>query len=394
MVSKFIIKKNFYFTFFEKQVVPLQYKSLSYNGNVLPVSEYHNNYNLSDRTPIECVELFPTYFDATIEVPKGIKVKKIFRINGFCIKINDHKDINSYIRANIKSNLRTVLKRKIKGLETSFDIRYRLFYGQISKEDYDFLMHSLYHMLVRRFNQRDDQHDSLKRWNSYVTSVFELINEKKASLYVIYDDQKPIQISLNYHCDKIVFLAIPSYDIDYAKFGLGNIAVQKLLEWSINNGYQMLDMGYGAFDYKLKWCNHTYNLEHHFFYEQNSLMVPIMVSIFSLKTQLVNFLVSKGVNKHYHNLRSKFSKKPESGEIEYYIDRTPEDQSDDQSDDKNQKRIDFISNDSYSFLKKPVYDYLYTYLEHIEKVEVYEMQDNSSYIIKGQKNIQKIVFKR
>ncbi|MEJ1222342.1 GNAT family N-acetyltransferase [Sediminicola sp. 1XM1-17] len=390
MVSKFIAKRNFYFSFFEKQVVPSPYKTLTYSGHALPVSEYRDNFKNTGGTPVLCVELFPSYFDAIIEVPPGVKVEKIFRINGFCINIGDTQDINSYIKANIKSNLRTVLKRKTKGLETSFDIRYKLYYGQINKEDYDFLMQSLHGMLTRRFNQRDDQHESLKRWDSYVSSVFDLIHEKKASLYVIYDDQKPIQISLNYHCDKIVFLAIPSYDIDYAKFGLGNIAVQKILEWSINNGYKILDMGYGAFDYKLKWCNHTYTLEHHLFYQKGSYIAPIIVGVISLKTRLVNFLVSKGVNKFYHSLRSKFSKKPETGEIEYYLDETFKEL----SDYTNHKRIDFMNHDSYSFLKKPVYDFLYTNLEHIAKVEVYEVQENLSYVIKGPKNIQKIVFKR
>ncbi|MEB8347220.1 GNAT family N-acetyltransferase [Flavobacteriaceae bacterium KMM 6898] len=389
MVLKFIVKKNFYFTFFEQQVVPHFYKGVINKNIELPLSEYSPNVNQAVKTLVTCIELFPTYFIPKIEIPTDYKIKKIFRVKGYCIYINNVKNIDSYIQANFKPNLRTSLRRRIKGLETSFDIRYKLFYGQIGRNDYEFLMQALYDMLVRRFNQRDDKHESLLRWDSYYDSVFNLINEKQASLYVIYDDQKPIQISLNYHYDKIVFLAIPSYDIDYAKFGLGNIAVHKLLEWSITNNYEILDMGFGAFDYKLKWCNHNYDFENHLFYKKNSITATIIIHYIALKTQLLNYLISKGVNVQYHKIKSLFSKKHDTGELEYQVDESKKAM----TDHLGLEHIDVINDTSYAFLKKSVNDFLYTNLEHISNIEVYEVKKDESYLIKGQKNTQKIVFK-
>lgn len=388
MVSKFINKKGFYFNFFEKQEVPLFYQEITYKNKILPLQECSRELVIDQKKNVNCIELFPTYFIPKIENPDGFNFKRIFRVKGHCIDINNFDNIDSYLQANFKPNARTSLRRRIKGLESSFNISYKLFYGQISRVDYELLMQSLHDMIVRRFNQRDDDHESLKRWEGYYKSVYTLINESKASLYVIYDDTKPIQISLNYHHDKIVFLAIPAYDIDYAKFGLGNITVHKLLEWCINNKYVIFDMGYGAFDYKLKWCNHNYDFEHHLFYKKGSIIAEILIRFITLKTQLINFLIKKGVNQKFHKLRTFLRKKPEIHVKDYFIEASK----DTSNEYQDTKLIDFNHDPGYCFLKKPVYDFLYTHLEHISKVEVYEMDVNKVYLIKGQKSQQRITF--
>lgn len=390
MLSKFIIKKDFYFTFFEQQVVPHFYKGVIYKNIELPLSEYSTNISQVEKTLVTCIELFPTYFIPKTDVPIGFDIKKIFRVKGYCISINNANTIDAYIQANFKPNLRTALRRRLKGLESSFDVHYKLFYGQIDRHEYEFLMKILHGMIVRRFNQRDDKHDALLRWDSYYESVFTLINEKKASLYVIYDDQKPIQISLNYHNDKILFLSVPSYDIDYAKFGLGNIAVHKLLEWCINNKYEILDMGYGAFDYKLKWCNENYDFEHHLFYKKKSILALLMVQLISFKTKLINFLIAKRVNNYYNSIKSLFKKKSEIVDYDYEISPA----TDLLNVNPETPPIDFINDTSFTFLKKSVYDFLYTNKEHISKIQVFEIKKNESYLIKSQKEAQKVVFQK
>lgn len=389
MLSKFIAKKNFYFTFFEQRLVPACYKELTYQNFKIPDLIAIGSGKLNLNTPVLFIELFPSYFIPRIEIPSGFDLKKIFRVKGFCININNLEDIDRYILANFKPNNRTSLRRRLKGLETSFDVRYEIFYGNITKKEYSFLMEALHKMLTRRFNQRDDTNIPLQKWDYYLSSVFDLINQKKASLYVIYDDEKPIQISLSYHYEKIVFLSIPSYDIDYAKFGLGNIAVHKLLEWCISNGYEILDMGYGAFDYKLKWCNHTYNFEHHIFYKSKSTISYLVVGLITLKTRVINYLLTKNVNVFYHQLKSLFSKKNDQVDFEYII--IP-------NNDKSKahikmESIDFLCNEKFSFLKKSVYDFLYTSKEHVADVKVYKINTHDTYLIKGLHNSQHIQYK-
>lgn len=390
MVSKIISKKNFYFTFFEKNKISNVYKEIWYlNNEVLDLSVLSSD-GPENSIDVLLLELFPSYFIPKFNIKDGIEIKKIFRVKGFCINTNNLKDIDSYIQANFKPNLRTSLRRRIKGLETSFDVRYKLFYGQITGEEYEFLMNALHTMLKRRFNQRNDETMALRHWDHYYNSVFSLINQKKASLYVIYDGQNPIQISLSYHFEKITCLAIPSYNIDYAKFGLGNIAVHKLLEWCISNNYEILDMGFGAFDYKLKWCNHSYDFEHHVFYKKKSFLALIALQFISFKTRFINYLLAKGVNKLYHKIKSLFSKKSVTVDYEYEVIPV----TDSSEFSLETPPIDFINDTSFTFLKKSVYDFLYTHKEHISKVQVYEIKKNKSYLIKSQKDTQKIVFKR
>jgi len=57
------------------------------------------------------------------------------------------------------------------------------------------------------------------------------------------------------------------------------------------------------------------------------------------------------------------------------------------------KCINPFADDNYLFLRKAIYDFLYTQLEHISKIEVYELEKNKSYILKGEKNLQKIIYK-
>src|SRR5690606_41905928 len=63
-----------------------------------------------------------------------------------------------------------------------------------------------------------------------------LFRSKRASFFVIYDGDHPIEISLNYHLNDVLFSSISSFDIDYAKFGLGHIEIHKQLEWCLEHG--------------------------------------------------------------------------------------------------------------------------------------------------------------
>ena len=45
-----------------------------------------------------------------------------------------------------------------------------------------------------------------------------MILEKKASLFVVYEDSNPIALRLNYFSENTLFHAITTFDIDYSKF--------------------------------------------------------------------------------------------------------------------------------------------------------------------------------
>lgn len=381
-------KKNFYFSFYERNGVPPIYSKICYKDNPNPLYSKSKNEVDEDALTI-AIELFPSYLKFKIENHYEYSLKKIFRVKGYGITINNLESVEIYLKKHFKPNFRTALRRRLTGLETCFNISYKMFYGHIRQEEYERLMQALYTMLVRRFDQRNDENLVLGKWKDYQKNTYALINTKKASLFVIYDDKKPIQISLSYHYNEILFLAIPSYDIDYSKFGLGNISVLKLLEWCYTNTYLMMDMGFGAFDYKVKWCNEIYDFEHHLFYKKSSLMSRAFVSWINNKTRLINYLLYNGYNIYYHRFKDLILGNKKSDLLEFRKEKTTI-----SLENLNEfKLIDHKNDNSYNFLKRALYDFLYTNLEHINDLEVYEIEKNKIYYFKGIKESELIIFK-
>ncbi|WP_299164505.1 GNAT family N-acetyltransferase [uncultured Eudoraea sp.] len=388
MGNKVLYKTNFYFNFFEKNIYPKIYTSIKSNVNTIPInSKTLNDFELEDFGTL-IIELFPSYLTYQLDSRYAFDLLKIFRVKGYCITIGKEESLEGYLKTYFKPNFRTSMRRRLKGLEKCFNVSYRMFYGNIERGEYDYLMNELHAMLIRRFAQRNDQNMALSRWKDYYDNTFELINENKASLYVIYDDVKPIQISLSYHCDKILFLSIPSYNIDYSKFGLGNISVLKILEWCIVNKYEVMDMGFGAFDYKVKWCNQTYDFEHHLFYTKSSILSRMLVFYISVKTKLINYLLSKKVNLYYHQLKTFFLGGKKSD-----LKKFSKEQVDANSLELNKCKIIYpMKDNSFAFLRRALCDFLYTYQENVSKVEVYEFERNRTFFFKVENQILKITY--
>ena len=92
--------------------------------------------------------------------------------------------------------------------------------------------------------------------------------------------------SLN-HFENNVNHSIKTYDIDYAKFSLGNIDIYKQLEWCFENNFKMFDFMWGNLEYKERWCNQIYLYEHHLYYNKNFILGPplayLIVYLYKLK---------------------------------------------------------------------------------------------------------------
>lgn len=389
MGRKVIYKTNFYFNFYERKILPNIYTSIQYQGNSIPLQpRTPKDLKLEDVATL-VVELFPSYFTFQINGSYALDIHKIFRVKGYCISIEGSENVENYLKQHFKPNFRTSMRRRLKGLEKCFNVSYKMLYGNIIRDEYDFIMNALHAMLIRRFAQRNDENMALNRWKDYHANTFELINEKKASLYVIYDDGKPIQISLSYHRGKILFLAIPSYNIDYSKFGLGNISVLKILEWCIANDYKTLDMGFGAFDYKVKWCNKTYNFEHHVFYTKSSIRSRMLLFSIAIKTKLINYLISKKVNIYYHMLKTAILGKKKSDLIKFdlqMVDNNAEVLS-------SYRTIHPLNDESFIFLRSAINDFAYSQFEHVSKIKVFEFERNKIYFFQAKNQTLKVTYK-
>ena len=72
-----------------------------------------------------------------------------------------------------------------------------------------------------------------------------MILEKKATLFIIYDGEKPIGIMLNFMSNNILFGTMSVFDIAYAKYNVSSVNIMKLIEWCLNNHIKFLDFQRG-----------------------------------------------------------------------------------------------------------------------------------------------------
>jgi len=288
------------------------------------------------------------------------------------------------------SKSRSQLRRRINRLEACFKIKYTFYFGEISKEKYDFLFNKLELLIERRFRQRGDIYSLKSKWESIKENSYELILEKKASLFVIYDGEKPIDICLSYHFQNVMHHLIRSYDIDYSKFWIGQVDILKQIEWCFVKGIKIFDLMWGELIYKTRWCNVISEYEHYFIYKNNHRLKKPFVRLMIKLYKINDFLKQKNIHQFPYKLRVAFSKKNQSmhTEKEYAfkivnIVKMP-------LNDIIVK-ID-INSEEYAFLRKPTYDFQYLNFEASDTISVFKMNNEcNSYIIKGKKREQKIL---
>lgn len=363
---------------------------------------YHNIYNRTSerdyinrpeeklenkKKDIIVVNNIPAYLDARLKNNNSHKVYKVNYLDGFLVNLEKFKGLEDYMKIQFGAKSRSRLRGFVKRLEICFNIQYKMYYGEISKKEFHFLMDTLKKMISRRFLQRGQTHESLKDWNYYLNSTYDMILEKKASLFVIYDCNKPIDICLNYHHQNILLGKIKSYDIDYSKFRLGSIDIIKLLEWCFNNHYTILDFSYGDLNYKRTWCNSMYVYEHQIIYNYKKVVKQIFAYCIFQILKLKAFSKKKKVDILYHNIRSKIKSMTAKKQVHLNYSFKIENYSCNVLNKANIYPID-INKNEFAFLRKSIYDFQYLNFESTENLTVYKTRDSStSYVIKGENKI-------
>tara|TARA_R110002167_G_scaffold303072_1_gene507379 strand:+ start:547 stop:1719 length:1173 start_codon:yes stop_codon:yes gene_type:complete len=387
-----LIEKEFFYVSFTQDNFCLPYYSTlrnNINDTLFYVSKQKDSLeNLPDKGT--SISLFPSYLHPTFFNENLINIIKIpqKKINGYAIKINESRDVKTFIHNQYKKKFKDNILNSLSKLENCFTPVYKLYFGEIPLKEYDFLMRTLKGMLTARFNQRGDSAHTLQNWDYYKNTSFESINSKNASLFVIYANGEPVQISLNHHYKDVMFISIPSYDINFSKFSLGNISIYKLLEWCIKNEYTLLDLAYGDLEYKRRWCNYIYAFEHHILYPKNTLFVAIIANIEASIIRLKNTLKSKNMDVFITKLKAMAKGKPSFNEApKFELSQIPEIQP------NGLMPID-LKKENRSWLKKAVNDFLYLNKEHINDIEIYKLLNRENlYIIKGKHIINKVDFK-
>jgi hypothetical protein len=304
----------------------------------------------------------------------------------FFVNLEGYSDVQDYLKTQMGAKSRSRLRGLVNRLEKCFDITYKIFFGEITKEEYELLFEYLKLFIEERFSQRGDKHQAMKEWNLYKERTFEMILKKEASLFVIYNDNKPIDICLNYHASNVYVNKIRSFDIDYSKFRLGYIDIIKQLEWCIENNYTIFDLMRGDLRYKREFCNVITNFDRYILYPKHSFGAKLLANIkmkeltLRPKLRFIKDAIRKVLNKNKSEVELQ-----ENEQLEINItDLTvfPE---------NVKSELINLHQKEYSLIRKGVYEFQYSNSEHTKDVQIYKLTNEpGSFIVKGTSKIIKI----
>ncbi len=383
---QFIEKQEFYNTLTEEHIVLNNYQKLINNTiNDAFFESQQNDFNNLNNTI--SISLFPSFFTPFFNSKEDIAVKTIpqKKINGYAIVIKEKTDVDNFLRTEYSKSFRSNIKRFVNRLEACFNIEYQMFYGEISDENYQYYMGVLKDMLINRFQQRNEKNNIIENWEFYYNSTLKMIHNKQASIFVIYNNSQPIHVCINHHFNNLFFVSIPSYDLNYSKFALGNISIYKLLEWALNNDYNMIDMAYGDLEYKRRWSNLIYSFNHHVIFPKRSFVSRVIALIEMHIIKSKNILKKYNVDEKVKKIKS-FFRKPDSFKIPKFT--IEENIKVDKSDFIELTVLDNEDN----FLKKLVFDFLFKTKTHLNDITVYKNKSHNDYLIETKASNQKISF--
>ncbi|MDD7885841.1 GNAT family N-acetyltransferase [Flavivirga sp. 57AJ16] len=376
----FLKREQFIWNFIKENKTPSCYNEILFKSKNYKLPYANGNEGIKADTTY--VSLFPSLFEPLISNENlfHFKRKRHVGLSSVAIINEGYEDAEDYLKK-LKSSTRSSLRKRIKRVDSCFDIQYKMFYGSISKDEHASIMNELREMLIARFEQKNMKNEILSDFSDYKNATYHLIKDKKASLFVVYNTTKPIGISLNYHVDKLFYGTIMTYDIDYSKFAVGNLLIYKQLDWVLKNNYLLFDMGNGESNYKRTWSNTVYDYEYHLVFKKKSIIARIVAYIEIMKIDIKNYIKILKEGPYIQKLKNNFIKtNNNSPDLGFKISKV------DGSEIIPMTSLETINlnENIFSSLRKPVYDFLYTSKQHLNSINIYSIKtEENNYLIKG-----------
>lgn len=257
--------------------------------------EYASEYPEATRATLVDYDI-PSYLEVPLNLESGtIKFKKVPQYKGYLVDLCPFGSADELVSKTFGRNSRKNFRAKYRKLEEAHKLGYAFYYGAIPKPEYDRLFDVCYRLMDDRFREKKIFNRFLPEWKSYYELFYPKILNKEASIFVIYDEQKPITMTLNFHRADVVFSFIQIYDTDYSRYSLGDIAMYKNLEWCYKNNFRVWDTSKGATDNKERWSNHVYTFDHHIFYNAQSSLAALRAQLKAAVMLFKQWLRDKGI---------------------------------------------------------------------------------------------------
>ncbi len=240
----------------------------------------------------------PTFLKVeAISENSRLKCHKVRQYKGLYVDISKYKEPADVLSDKFKSSKsRYNFRSSIKKLEKKHNISQKVFYGDISKSEYEILINAFKRILEERFDTISTHNTVLPMWDFYQEVLYPLILDKQVALNVMYDDEQPIALSFSFVYDDVFVVALRTFDMRYYREGLGNIEIFKLIEWCIENNVSKLDFSKGESNYKERWCDVDYVYEHHILFDSKSLKAKWKANALAKKFKFKQYLRDKKVN--------------------------------------------------------------------------------------------------
>ncbi len=375
-------------SFFKHKVFPYY---INVGKNLTKGINYSINYNATDFKGKVCLIYdVPEYFKLNdLDTSKtSIRCKKVFQYKGFALDFNEFETSDDYIASRISSKNRRGYRSRLRRLEECFDIRYSFMFGEVQRSEYDVLFKQFHELLSKRFSEKEVNYHHLQtdKWNFYKELVYYMLQEKKASLFTIYNGSKPIGITLNFHSEDIAFVTITVFNPDYYKFNVGKASIVKLLELCYDQNIKIMDFSKGEFDFKYEWCNLVYDFDYHIIYDSKSIKAVLTANLITAFFKFKNYLRKNNINKWYrkllHKLKSKDKQSIDFNKLQIeYVNNFEADQNHDMLD---------MNNGNNEHFKKFIYSFLFINPEPEDDLNVFKSKKENCYFIKGKDKTQKI----
>lgn len=189
-------------------------------------------------------------------------IKEVPQYKGYAADLRGIKDIDDYLNRQFSAKRRSALRGKIRKLERECAIRTSFFCGEISDAQYLEHMQGFYQLLSQRFDQKRTFNRNLLYRQDYYRIFKPLIRSGKACLMVMEDGHQAISYSIAFCHKAIMFGFMQTFDPAYAHYNLGDVAMYRKLERSLELGVTWYDFSKGDNRFKDKWCNQTYTLDY------------------------------------------------------------------------------------------------------------------------------------
>ncbi|WP_435315349.1 GNAT family N-acetyltransferase [Cellulophaga fucicola] len=383
--------------FFKDKAFPWFYNKIT--NNYLKTVVYNTTDTPDKTSNVETCIVYdiPNYLDIKTTIQEtNLKEISFPLYNGYAVYFGNHNTCDAFLNDQVGKSRTNKLRRHQNRLDLSIAPTYTMYYGAIEEIEYKRLFKELKRITALRFTQKEEHNFELPYLNYYEEIMFKMIFEKKASIYVIYDKDKPINITLNFIDGQTMLHFNSCFDVDYSMYNLGHLNTIKHLRWCYDNGIKLFDMGRGDFFHKRQWINKTYLYQEHIIYNSKSIIATLKakktIVFHKLRFRMVALLKKMKFHLAYGKyIKFKYrlsNKKDAQNNSTYTISNgvaIPK--------DKKIVKINYLDKE-YSNLLFYVNDFLHKNFEKNSAISVYKENElATTYYIKGEKNTQKISIK-